>query len=388
MEDLKIRIAATTDVGLIRTNNEDNFTVCPDLSAPDWANPQNDEAIDLGGYGALLVVADGMGGANAGEVASAIAIETVKQQFSNAKLVDIVEAEESILKFITSTIKKADLNIVEAAKDNAERAGMGTTIVMAWIIGTKAYIGWCGDSRCYVLNPKYGFTRLSKDHSYVQELVDAGQLTEDQAFDHPMSNVITRCLGDAEHRAKPDTHVYDMRKGDIIMLCSDGLCGLCRDNEIMEVVTEQADNSLPVMRDALIAAALRAGGHDNVTVALGTLDGMKELEATPTNELAGTVPVKTSNHKWMWILCCLLIIGALAYFCYTLDSSKPMKPAQELMANADPIAPVDSIETDSVLTKEATERNDSTAASDTIVAEQQSVEEPSAEGETANSKPQ
>lgn len=316
MSEIKIKIAAGTNVGLVRKNNEDNFVVCPDLSAPDWTIPQTSDALDLGCFGSLLVVADGMGGANAGEVASAIAIETVQQEFTKAKLIDIVEKEDDILKFLESVIKTADLNIVEAAKGHDERAGMGTTIVMAWLIGQKAYVAWCGDSRCYVFNPNTGYARLSKDHSYVQELVDAGKLTEEQAFDHPMSNVITRCLGDSERRARPESRSYDVRNGDIILLCSDGLCGLCHDNEIMAVITEHGTDDLSSLKDALIQAALEADGHDNVTVALGLIEGIKEEEATPTNELSATATHTPKRHWLTWILCILVLIAAAILFLY------------------------------------------------------------------------
>ena len=175
MSDIKIKLAAGTNVGLVRTNNEDNFVASRDLTASDWTIPQVDEQIDLGEYGALLVVADGMGGANAGEVASAIAIETIQTKFVPENLEDAVQSDETILQFMVDAVKSADINILNRSKEDETTMGMGTTIVMAWILGNKAYICWCGDSRCYVFNENLGLTRLSKDHSYVQELVDRGE---------------------------------------------------------------------------------------------------------------------------------------------------------------------------------------------------------------------
>lgn len=164
-----------------------------------------------------MVVADGMGGTNAGEVASAIAIETVQNAFTPENLGDIVTqegivtSEEAVEEFLSRTVKTADLNIVNASKEDSSTQGMGTTIVIAWILNDKAYICWCGDSRCYVFNGNSGFCRLSKDHSYVQDLVDQGKLDPENAFDHPYSNIITRCLGDPTNRSNPDFRSYNLR---------------------------------------------------------------------------------------------------------------------------------------------------------------------------------
>lgn len=269
MSDIKIKLAAGTNVGLIRTNNEDNFVASRDLTASDWTIPQMDEEIDLGKYGALLVVADGMGGANAGEVASAIAIETIQFEFTSENLEEAVRSDGNITNFMVETVKKADLNIYNRSMTDEKTQGMGTTIVLCWILGQKAYICWCGDSRCYVYNGGV-LTRLSKDHSYVQELVDKGELSPENAHNHPYSNVITRCLGDMQHRAVPDTRIYGMQDGDIFLLCSDGLCGLCLDDEIAHVVNEHQDD-INSCKNELISAALAAGGYDNVTVVMGAV---------------------------------------------------------------------------------------------------------------------
>lgn len=269
MSDIKIKLAAGTNVGLIRTNNEDNFVASRDLTASDWTIPQVDDQIDLGKYGSLLVVADGMGGANAGEVASAIAIDTIQLEFASENLEEAVRSDGNITRFMVETVKKADLNIYNRSMTDEKTQGMGTTIVLCWILGRKAYICWCGDSRCYVYNGGV-LTRLSKDHSYVQELVDKGELSPENAHNHPYSNVITRCLGDMQHRAVPDTRIYDMQDGDIFLLCSDGLCGLCLDDEIAHVVNEHQDD-INSCKNELISAALAAGGYDNVTVVMGAV---------------------------------------------------------------------------------------------------------------------
>ena len=249
MPDRNIELAGGTDVGLIRQNNEDNFIIS-----------------DLGEYGAILGVADGMGGENAGEVASAIAIETIKRQFSSKQLKDIAKDDNGISSLMEDVVKEADLMIYNRSLNDESTRGMGTTIVMAWIINNKAYVCWCGDSRCYVFNKQNGLIQLSKDHSLVQELVDKGELTAELMHDHPLSNIITRCLGDTCH-AHPDTYIYQLHNDDIIMLCSDGLCGICHDDIIQETMTHYQENPMKC-KEQLIATALSAGGFDNVTVAL------------------------------------------------------------------------------------------------------------------------
>lgn len=268
-EELIFRLAARCEAAG-RPNNEDNYQVDENLADDRWGFTA-DKEISLGEKGALLVVCDGMGGMNAGEVASAIAVATIKEWFDKDKLTEkILESDISIQKYIVDAIQAADAAIKKDGKDNPEHEGMGSTIVLAWLLSKKVYVGWCGDSRAYRYNPKTGLARLSHDHSYVQELVDAGKLTEELAFDHPNNNIITRSLGDPRGKAQPDTKVYDLCNEDIILLCSDGLCGCLRDNEIEEVI-KQHQTSMQECRDALWEADEAAGWHDNVTVVLAQI---------------------------------------------------------------------------------------------------------------------
>ena len=286
---MDIQIAAKTDVGLVRKNNEDSFVVCADLTTPNWECHETSEPIHLGKFGSLLVVADGMGGANAGEVASAIAIETVKDLFVPETLEKIVSNEAEIIPFLTKVIETADTNIRNKSKEDISTHGMGTTIVLTWILNGKAYLSWCGDSRCYLFNEKIGYLRLSNDHSYVQSLVDKGELDPEMAFDHPYSNIITQCLGDAENHAIPDSRIQQLRNGDVIMLCSDGLCGYCRDNQIADIVLENC-NDVVVCRDKLVEAALEEGGFDNVTLAVAKI--FISEEETASEEIGSTLDPK------------------------------------------------------------------------------------------------
>ena len=319
MSEITLKIAAGTNAGLIRNNNEDNFVVCPDLAASSWTIPQANESVDLGELGALLVVADGMGGANAGEVASAIAIESVQQQFTPERLQGVAGNDELMQNFMIDAVKQADQSIAERSYKDEATEGMGTTIVIAWIYGMRAYICWCGDSRCYAYRANENkLERLSKDHSYVQELVDQGELDPNLANDHPLSNIITRCLGADNKRAEPEAKIYELHHSDILLLCTDGLSSMSQDDEIASIIYEHINNSIEI-KDELITMALSAGGHDNVTVALCRIDTEeqtsleKESESDETEApLKDTKPCEPIEEKkgckWVWIIISLLVV--------------------------------------------------------------------------------
>ena len=269
MNSIKFRIAAKTDVGLVRENNEDNFQASSDLSIEPmrWVN---NEICSLGDKGALLVVADGMGGMNAGEVATKIAIGTVRSAFCTKNLThEVMKDRFSIEKFMNSVIVEADKQIKAEAKSHPESRGMGTTIVIGWLLDGKLYLSWCGDSRAYIYNPQVGLHQISKDHSYVQSLVDKGAISKEDAFDYPESNIITRCLSDSPTKAKPESLLqpYDVCDNDIIMLCTDGLSGMIRDTEI-EGIIRKNEHDMDICSDVLIKAACDAEGADNITICI------------------------------------------------------------------------------------------------------------------------
>ena len=252
MPNTKLIIGALTDMGNVRKNNEDNFTVIADIARPDteWGSSKQ---IDLGERGSLLVVADGMGGMNAGEVASAIAVEAVEELFNNMKP-EVLKSTPTIQNFMSSVVVEADKRI--KAKSTLETRGMGTTLVMAWLYNGYAYVCWCGDSRAYLFNTATGLSRISKDHSLVQSLVDNHKITDDEAFDSPQSNIITRCLSDSQNNAKPENAVpVELCNGDVIMLCSDGLCGMIRDRDIVQVMRNVIGEGVVKTVDELVSAA-------------------------------------------------------------------------------------------------------------------------------------
>jgi serine/threonine protein phosphatase PrpC len=239
-----------------RPNNEDSFLVSKNIAHRDWTFTTN-ETLALDEKGAVLVVCDGMGGMNAGEVASAVAIETVKEWFVPEKLTpEITKSPETMLRYVKKTIIACDQKIKAEAKADPEKEGMGSTIVLAWLFDKQVYVGWCGDSRAYRYHPLNGLERLSHDHSYVQELVDAGKLTPEMAMEHPQSNIITRSLGDTRKEAQPDTRCFPLCNHDIILLCSDGLCGIMHDSEIGAVIARNAKD-MGACRDALLSASAK-----------------------------------------------------------------------------------------------------------------------------------
>lgn len=318
-----IKIFAGTNVGL-RDNNEDNFTVCSDLQSGSWTVPtDHQQVLSLGNMGCLLLVADGMGGQNAGEVASAIAVQTVEALFSLEALSSIcLDDDNQVRQYLLNGIEKADARIKAHAHDHAETSGMGSTLVMAWILKGVAHVAWIGDSRAYAVMPSKGIARLTKDHSFVQGLVDKGQITEEEAMTHPNSNIITRSLGDMSQRARGDVVSYSLHNGEVILLCSDGLCGVCSDAVIGGIVEDYVAD-LQQCKEQLTNAALRAGGSDNITIALAqyfddgqaTSDVQSAVAYKPLN-----VSEKTKKHHQrvglINVLFCVfafLILSALGY---------------------------------------------------------------------------
>ena len=265
---MKVTISGYTDVGIVRDKNEDAFVICPDLAHPRWGKKV--AKVELGAKGSLLAVADGMGGANAGDVASRLALESLKSTFSSNNLDSIIENSVSIKEFLQKAVAIADKAINEHTMSHPETCGMGTTIVICWILESTAYVAWCGDSRCYVYNPTSGLIALTKDHSLVQELVDQGELTPENAFKHPDSNIITRGLGCFDSEPIADLITHAIQPNDIFLLCSDGLCGYCKNDEIENVMKTSGLN-IDKCCNKLMDLAWDAGGYDNICIVLASV---------------------------------------------------------------------------------------------------------------------
>ncbi|HTT29306.1 MAG TPA: Stp1/IreP family PP2C-type Ser/Thr phosphatase [Solirubrobacteraceae bacterium] len=207
----------------------------------------------------VFVVADGMGGAQAGEVASRIAVEAFEQG-----LPDSGSPEERL----ASRVREANQQIYERSRADRGRAGMGTTLTAAYVDDTHVAIAHVGDSRAYLFRDGT-LQRLTQDHSLVDELVRRGKLTEEQAAEHPQRSIITRALG-PEPDVEVDTWTYPARAGDVILLCSDGLTSMISEERVRETLAEH--ENLDDAGDALIREANEAGGRDNITVVLFRLE--------------------------------------------------------------------------------------------------------------------
>jgi len=244
-----------SDLGRQRQGNEDSYFV----RAP------------------LFVVADGMGGAQAGEVASELAV----RQFETGLPADAAPADA-----LSELIRTANAEIHNQAREDPELAGMGTTVTAAYLDGDSVVVAHVGDSRCYLLRDG-DLIRLTRDHSLVGELVARGKLTEEQAESHPQRSVITRALG-AYPDVEVDTEAFPARNGDLFLLCSDGLTGMVHEPQLKPLL-EDRSRSLEQTGRTLIAAANEAGGRDNITVVLFRLEEVDDRRGAEDPDAGATV---------------------------------------------------------------------------------------------------
>ena len=276
-----LKISAKTHKGMVREHNEDDHLFCPDLKSNQWMFYEKTDSYKLGEFGSLIIVADGMGGMNAGEVASRLAKEGIQEYFSANLRKEVLQDESKVKSFMKDAILSANEKIIKYQKKDKKTEGMGTTIILAWIHTNKVYISWSGDSRCYRYNQESGLQLLSKDHSYVQELIDKGKLTEEQAFYHPDGNIVTQSLGDEKHKPNPDFRSYELHEGDKILLCSDGLNAMLQDFQIREIFEKNPEINTCV--DTLIEEANKAGGYDNITIVIAEIEKVGRAFVTMKN---------------------------------------------------------------------------------------------------------
>lgn len=198
-------------------------------------------------------------GYNGGEIASRLATESTKNYIEN-NFNQIEHTKEAILKLIQDAMEYANLVVYEKSKNEEELQGMGTTLDVCFIYNNKIYIGHVGDSRIYRIRGEM-IRKLTKDHSYVQQLVEDGKITREEATNHPKKNMLTKALGCTPY-VEPDIRARNVEKGDIIIMCSDGLTNMVTEQEIFEAVKENAEKAPEV----LVQKANNAGGYDNITV--------------------------------------------------------------------------------------------------------------------------
>ncbi|HEX3032547.1 MAG TPA: Stp1/IreP family PP2C-type Ser/Thr phosphatase [Bacillota bacterium] len=237
-----MRVAKVTHVGLVRKSNEDALII--------------DENLGLFG------VADGMGGHKAGEVASELAVQQLVEYFGRQQASEISLADQ-----LREGVSLANEAVYNQAMHRENLRGMGTTITVGVFRGPRLYIANVGDSRAYLLREGV-FTRLTTDHSLVFELVQQGGISQEEAFQHPQRNVLTRALGTSPE-VEADITEMDLMAGDLLLFCTDGLCGLLREEEIAAILK---NNDIFAAQKGLLEAALERGGQDNISMVLVELD--------------------------------------------------------------------------------------------------------------------
>jgi protein phosphatase len=262
-----LEIVSQTDPGMVRSHNEDSVAQEPACG--------------------LVVLADGMGGYNAGEVASGIAVSVVATEIghrlreSSPVERDEETGEELGVALLRSNIRKANASIYHASQSQPQYAGMGTTIVSGLFYDNRVVVGHVGDSRMYRLRGET-LEVVTRDHSLLQEQIDSGMISVEDARQSRNKNLVTRAVGiDAE--VEPEIHVYDVQAGDIYLLCSDGLNDMVEDGDI-EATLYAMQGNLPLAAEQLIQMANDNGGRDNVSVILVKVKGDF---AVPRGWLAG-----------------------------------------------------------------------------------------------------
>ena len=235
-------VFAKTDIGKAREINQDYYYISDDTEIPQ-----------------LYILADGMGGYKGGEIASSLAAESAARYIKSNFSSNLIEKEE-ILKLVENAVEYANMVVYEKSKEVEELEGMGTTLEICLIYNNKAYIGHVGDSRIYRIR-KEVIRKLTKDHSYVQQLVEDKKITREEAKIHPKKNMLTKALGCTPY-VEPDLRARNFEKGDIFIMCSDGLTNMVEEKRIYELVKENINEAA----DKLISEANLAGGYDNITV--------------------------------------------------------------------------------------------------------------------------
>ncbi len=235
---------ARSDIGRIREMNQDNY----------YVSDPNDEI-------KMFIVADGMGGYKGGEIASALAIESAKSYITN-NFEETNREKEKILDLIKNAIEYANMVVYERSKEVEELNGMGTTMDVVIIQSGRLYIGHVGDSRVYRLRKDF-FRKLTTDHSYVEQLVRQGNITKEEAYNHPKKNMLTKALGCTAF-VEPDVMVKGFQKDDILLMCTDGLTNMVREDKICEIIKENPESAC----DVLVNKANENGGQDNITAVI------------------------------------------------------------------------------------------------------------------------
>jgi PPM family protein phosphatase len=277
--EIRVKLFARTDVGQIREHNEDNFLVA-DLTRKARGLLEANRSLVVGPHGSLFAVCDGMGGAAAGEIASQLAVDILYERMVEGLEGTTALTRDELARRLVRAIEAAGLRIFQEAKVDRTRRGMGTTVTAAALVDGHLFFAQVGDSRGYLLRQGQ-LVQLTRDQSLVNQLIEAGQLTEEEAETFEHNNIILQALGTAD-TVQVDLTYCELQQGDVLMLCSDGLSGMVRFDDIREVM-----RTTPEPVDAckiLVERANQAGGHDNITVIVASFDGVGLAPASPTAE--------------------------------------------------------------------------------------------------------
>ena len=265
---IKVQVFGKTDLGKTREHNEDCFLVA-DLTRQDASLRPTVREHEIGERGSLFVVADGMGGAAAGELASEMATDTIYSHLVKMWGADKEATPQKFAYRLKEAVEVANTHIHTYAKAHPEVRGMGTTTTAVGALAEHIYLTQVGDSRAYLIRNGQA-VQLTKDQSLMQRLVEAGELTEEEAAQSERRNIILQALG-PDPKVKVDLTHQDLRRGDVLVLCSDGLSGQVKKEEIAEIATKGPD--LAAACETLIALANERGGPDNITAIIARFDG-------------------------------------------------------------------------------------------------------------------
>jgi PPM family protein phosphatase len=279
-KSVSVHLFARTDVGQVREHNEDNFLVA-DLTQRSRGLLEANRKCNVAGHGSLFAVCDGMGGAAAGEVASQLAVDILYEKMIDGVPADRVIERNELARRLVRSVESAGLRIFQEAKADRTRRGMGTTVTAAALVDEVLFLAQVGDSRGYILREGQ-LVQVTRDQSLVNQLIEAGQLTEEEAETFEHNNIILQALGTAD-TVQVDLTYVDLRKGDTLLLCSDGLSGMVRFDEIRDTLL-QFGEPLDACK-ALTEKANQAGGHDNITVVVVKFDGSALKEAADAEPL-------------------------------------------------------------------------------------------------------
>jgi protein phosphatase len=266
--EIRVRLFARTDVGQVREHNEDNFLVA-DLTRRQRGLMEANRQTSIGSQGCVFAVCDGMGGAAAGEIASQLAVDIVCEKMIEGLDEATPIRRDDLGRRLVRAVEAAGLRIFQEAKLDRTRRGMGTTVTAAALVDEILFLAQVGDSRGYILRDG-NLVQVTRDQSLVNQLIEAGQLTEEEAETFEHNNIILQALGTSD-TVQVDLTYVDLRQGDVLLLCSDGLSGMVRFDEIREILRASSD-PLDTCK-MLTERANQAGGHDNITVIVVHFDG-------------------------------------------------------------------------------------------------------------------